>query len=47
MVEEATVTTRTELALIQKVKKVHPELEGLTATGIIDWALRMTLLEKA
>lgn len=47
MSEEATVTTRIDVVLIQKVKKAYPEVEGLTATGVIDWALRKIVEVKA
>jgi len=32
--------------LIEMIKKAYPETEGLTATGIVDWALRKLILQK-
>ena len=31
--------------LIKKVKTKHPELERLTPTDLVDWALRLSLRE--
>jgi len=32
-----------ELELVLKIKEKYPEVKGLTATGVIDWALRYLL----
>jgi hypothetical protein len=43
MTEELGVFTRTDRDLIQQIKEKYPETKGMTATGVIDWALRKLL----
>ena len=43
MSENKEARARVETVLIQKVKRKFPETEGMTATGLVDWALRYLL----
>ena len=43
MNENKEARARVTLKLIQKVKQKFPETKGMTATGLVDWALRYLL----
>lgn len=43
MTENKEARARVETDLIQKVKRKFPETEGMSATGLVDWALRYLL----
>ena len=43
MNENKEARARVASELIQKVKQKFPETEGMTATGLVDWALRYLL----
>jgi len=42
-------TTRppVDTTLLEEIKKFYPEVEGLNARGVVDWALRKVLKEVA
>jgi hypothetical protein len=41
------VRTYTDSELVEQIKDKYPETVGMTATGVVDWALRKLLTEEA
>ena len=43
--EAKPLRVKVERELIETVKNMYPESGGLTATGVVDWALRKLIVE--